>query len=344
MAAKQQRCPHHEHKSREMFVKHIKSLIGMCERSDLERSRNRILGDLSDKLNGGLCHQCTIQTFPHVVSVIDKTEFDYKGFIMAASYLLYSLEYPFIAKFIFHQSRLWLVLFGLYFWCLGSIKSACQQTEHSNTNFVSSINIRSRLHLLCQSGSQLCYFMSLMKKHHWHILLEKPGSSEICCFDYLLDFVEYQLQTGFYLNDDDEQNLLSEVMQYLLVLILFGANYLKMHSHEYKHSVQYLRRIGRVLEHSEALTGFDCIIKIDDLSSLHSTLHGPASVLWNQKWMNMKCARIGCKVRRIDNDKLYKCKKCKVVRYCSKRCQKIDWNMNDHKKHCRMLRKIKISH
>ena len=43
----------------------------------------------------------------------------------------------------------------------------------------------------------------------------------------------------------------------------------------------------------------------------------------NEKWK-----------RRERINKWYICKGCKCVRYCSKRCQKISWNIYDHKKQC----------
>ena len=33
----------------------------------------------------------------------------------------------------------------------------------------------------------------------------------------------------------------------------------------------------------------------------------------------------------------YRCKGCKVVYYCSRRCQKVDWNSGNHKEICRRL-------
>ena len=36
--------------------------------------------------------------------------------------------------------------------------------------------------------------------------------------------------------------------------------------------------------------------------------------------------------------KWYKCKGCKMVFYCSRKCQKYDWSRLDHKKLCHKLR------
>lgn len=46
------------------------------------------------------------------------------------------------------------------------------------------------------------------------------------------------------------------------------------------------------------------------------------------------CANIKCDKEKDDVSKI--CKKCKMVYYCSKHCQKIDWK-NKHKKQCKQL-------
>ena len=43
-------------------------------------------------------------------------------------------------------------------------------------------------------------------------------------------------------------------------------------------------------------------------------------VIWKLKWNKTKYAGINCNNTREDVDKLYKCKQCRVSRYCSKHC------------------------
>ena len=55
----------------------------------------------------------------------------------------------------------------------------------------------------------------------------------------------------------------------------------------------------------------------------------------------MKCDNVGCNVTRSENNnKLYKCKQCQVIRYCSRKCQKIDWNKNNHTVLCERFTKM----
>ena len=48
---------------------------------------------------------------------------------------------------------------------------------------------------------------------------------------------------------------------------------------------------------------------------------------------------ICCNICNLASTKMKWCKKCKIVRYCSKKCQKIDWNRNNHKQLCQKIRK-----
>lgn len=53
---------------------------------------------------------------------------------------------------------------------------------------------------------------------------------------------------------------------------------------------------------------------------------------------NKTCQWIYCRKNKQENTnnnlKWYKCRKCVIVYYCSKKCQKLDWNRGYHKKFC----------
>eukprot|EP01084_Bolivina_argentea_P270145 459295_1 len=56
------------------------------------------------------------------------------------------------------------------------------------------------------------------------------------------------------------------------------------------------------------------------------------------KWWDYEDDR-KAKNKRLTCHKFYKCKQCKVARYCSKKCQKIHWNVYNHKLQCVSIRK-----
>lgn len=50
------------------------------------------------------------------------------------------------------------------------------------------------------------------------------------------------------------------------------------------------------------------------------------------------CGWRECKKKEVDEDDAFKsCTECKIERYCSRRCQKKDWNEGDHKRLCKIM-------
>lgn len=52
-----------------------------------------------------------------------------------------------------------------------------------------------------------------------------------------------------------------------------------------------------------------------------------------KKWKNVTTLKI-CNFCKRNDRKLNKCKNCRRVFYCNKKCQKQDWNLNNHRKFC----------
>ena len=64
-----------------------------------------------------------------------------------------------------------------------------------------------------------------------------------------------------------------------------------------------------------------------------------------ESFTEIKCGNKKCRHIKSPFDyhtKWYICKKCKKIYYCSRKCQKYDWNRYDHKSYCRQLRKCNI--
>ena len=51
------------------------------------------------------------------------------------------------------------------------------------------------------------------------------------------------------------------------------------------------------------------------------------------KWKNVTTLRM-CDICKRNSKRLLKCKHCRKKLYCSRKCQKIDWNLNNHKRKC----------
>ena len=61
------------------------------------------------------------------------------------------------------------------------------------------------------------------------------------------------------------------------------------------------------------------------------------------KWTQMQCQNGKCDARRKDKE-LRICGNCGVVRYCSRKCQKIDWVEGDHRLDCNRLKTMCLEH
>ena len=78
-------------------------------------------------------------------------------------------------------------------------------------------------------------------------------------------------------------------------------------------------------------------------------LYGNYSRIWLKNdysdklmgWNDIECQRSGCAKTKRDAKKCkedwYQCSRCKYARYCSKHCQKVDWNTGSHKKLCALM-------
>eukprot|EP01084_Bolivina_argentea_P256895 432688_1 len=73
---------------------------------------------------------------------------------------------------------------------------------------------------------------------------------------------------------------------------------------------------------------------------------GPLNILKHisnisKSCINKQCRKAGFWFNKSKNElvkrKLFVCKSCKMVYYCCRKCQKYDWNRNDHRKLCKLL-------
>ena len=72
----------------------------------------------------------------------------------------------------------------------------------------------------------------------------------------------------------------------------------------------------------------------------HASFDKFAQKVHRMKWNDMQCQNSKCDKRRKDVDNFYKCKRCRVCRYCCSWCQKYDWKLY-HKSMCKKLKKLR---
>eukprot|EP01083_Nonionella_stella_P176048 614896_1 len=68
-----------------------------------------------------------------------------------------------------------------------------------------------------------------------------------------------------------------------------------------------------------------------------------SEIVFRLKWYETECHNVSCDNRRFNVDKFYKCKQCRVARYCCRSCQKKDWNLN-HKYVCNVLMQLQVEY
>eukprot|EP01083_Nonionella_stella_P148558 470509_1 len=76
----------------------------------------------------------------------------------------------------------------------------------------------------------------------------------------------------------------------------------------------------------------------------HKEIKRLSTMLFRVKWYEMECHNVCCDKRRFNVNEFYKCEGCKVARYCSKRCQKKDWNLYNHESVCNGLKELQAKY
>ena len=202
----------------------------------------------------------------------------------------------------------------------------------------------------------------LFKDKYWEYLFKYHTG--YCYFEHWLQFVEQQLNQ-LQLNDRAilKQIGSTEMLQCFLILVTVGLQKMKSEWYKKLPIKKYFRvkklmkwldhiktRFGKEKTHfgvmrnpyyGAIVSSFISLKREKDASTFYETVMNLGEQVWNTKWNSVKCQNFACDKKRTDVEKFYKCKKCRVIRYCSKRCQKMDWNRDNHKRYCRKFRKLR---
>lgn len=194
---------------------------------------------------------------------------------------------------------------------------------------------------LAAVGYRISSNIAFLTQSNWCTLIKLSGD-----FEAFLQFIECQMVHGFYLKYAGGLC----VIRHVLTLIIFGLHFMKVSG--YSIAIQNeitgcLHRLGLKLRKNNKMQHGDDMIQLlvafgneKRLVVMQQAGLDHARKLCKESWRNMECANIGCNVQRKDKDCLYKCSKCRVVRYCSTRCQKVDWNKNNHRLYCMAFQKL----
>eukprot|EP01084_Bolivina_argentea_P143228 251577_1 len=340
------RCGHSnkKYKSCDDFCKHLEILRRRFLKDDYV-GRN-FFDDLANK---GYCRNCSVIIASNLVHITDYRQFhfDTEGIEEKRLYFINCLQYLSTANFIFNQSELWVTLITYVSVSINDLKQ--RQSLNLDTEM--------QFHNIAVLLFQIVRSIGIMKKYHWKLFCEQ----HICLIQWM-GFVESQLKSKLFL----DIRFGKQTIFCIFVLITFTLQHLNEESisimrekYKFKGMKTWFLKL-KDLKTQFDLSAFEIIKSFHDLAYYTFILEAYASLedqenvkkfqqifqekvcdVHRIKWNNMQCHNMLCIKKRHNGKKFYKCRSCRVTRYCSRLCQKHDWNENNHKRSCRKLTKIR---
>ena len=351
-------CDHHNFKSSEAYILHIRKTMKKLHQSRETKPfiYKQIMSGMASisKIGYGWCQNCALIITSTIYKLIDDNTRTYyrklniskpniimtqQQMLIISFYFVNSVYYPCFAKFMFHQSEyLWVGIFDALYFSM-EMARRCYVDGHETECY------SDRYTAICMLSTAILRNIHLLKAAHWEKLCALDIDRGYSYLDTWLGFMEQELKYRNYLQCKGGMAM----MHCLFVFITMSLHTLKQQKNksEIKKLMRWIGKIEKgekyVNKHvmSDVIPKSLAILKNEpDNDTLYDMFKQSGKQIWSRKWQDMKCQNVGCNVQR-KYGKLYKCKKCKCARYCSRKCQKIDWNRNQHKKYCKKLKKIR---
>lgn len=355
-------CAHYRFPSISCFIAHIQQLKkGMKEKDGVDPEEHDRLADLKEALfDDGVCQECALYITINMdkllkrnkqcntmikniccgnrevteSTMIEEFSFEVDDCLNGGcnlSMAIPCMQYVQCNKIIMNRRNLWMnhIFVGLNV-MIFSIHHACKQhiDGKGHTEYLTATAFSNLAIFLFQIIRNL----SSWKRRHWKSLLR--GNSEL-----IFDFIAFQLEHEFY--------LLHERGKFVLfsLLILMSKAVHKMHNNfvgalnitKLQEWCQRLmmRNFQKFLDEETLAVSFMFLNVPWFVGEMNHMINRRLRKVQDLKWKDMQCQRGKCSIRR-NNSVLRKCGSCRCVRYCSRRCQKRDWN--EHKSQCRKLK------
>eukprot|EP01084_Bolivina_argentea_P271984 462969_1 len=304
-------CPHHTFKTSQSFVQASTGKIDKL---------SEIFEDTFPDINNEWL-ECCEECYSQIVTYLYKNWFKPPLIILYYDICGNLMNFGTISSLIFKQSDMFIKIFEYVFAC--DRLQTLSNIDKTNPPFCYQFGIS----ILFQTILNI----SLLKTIHWKIL----G----CYFENFLKAITKELECGIY-------STLESAALYIHSLLIFIVFVLK-HTHAKRNKTLmrlYLRKWRHILQNTKDKDQIDMISQFillnnnNKLCYLYNSLNEIMVEYDNMRWYEMKCFR--CRIKRINAD-LKKCKSCRVTRYCSKQCQKNDWNEHNHRQQCKTFRKMR---
>eukprot|EP01083_Nonionella_stella_P229622 812539_1 len=360
-------CAHHKYSSTESFIEVIQYLNNKFKETDAGDENKQLTEEMHDLIGVGCCKKCCLYLISNIYQLTDyqknviaqhtyhdKTHTkqtlycrvdQIEDLSIAANYFVNCLFYLEFAHFVFNQSNLWsyflLALNGM----MSDVDRRCNLFHSQSVSDCTDLDFG--YGPLSVMLFQFVRNIKLLNKRHYESIL---GIHNVC-IGHWLQFIQKQLDYGIWLHPQNKQFSTSS-LYCCIVIICYMIQYIK--TNEYNANIHGLDMIQQWLQRLKSNAHMDipvvllihsCIAlgKDESHQSLYDCFNDFAQDVYNMKWNDMRCYNDKCNVQRreLKHYKLYKCKGCRVIRYCSRQCQKHDWNQNKHRFVCRKLRKLR---
>ena len=342
-------CSHQSSKFRHSPQKFV-AFIMRALYSPYDHNNNAIpdkIKYLAQHINNSICQQCAyllaIQ-IPTFLTMLKKHKRYYfvgasDGVVLLCFILLLVVDYPSLAMFYFHHTKLWKSIMQCLADCCKWQEIQREMQDVPTTTILSGfIQIKSDIKRMISK-------VPLMQhSKYWRKCIKYHMSYVLTTCDYIIretngDIIQSGTNAVFH-------------VQYMIENFLYYKHGIppKLKSKYDGYISKYKEGIMKILDcirdvdgdHSKELetiqaTCLSSLLAIDGRGGLcGSDMQQYVFDVWNSSKKEMQCLWVECdkKAKDMRSGKLSKCKRCGVARYCSKYCQKRDWKYGNHKLIC----------
>jgi len=340
-------CPHRRSSSPFAFISRVEECANDIHRGcSLKRdlfSAEASKYETVDLLAKGLCRRCVLFIASNLPLLLSRVFVDaLHPNTLCTLYYMDCLRHHHTANFVLNQSTLWLGL-------LSNITRFVRVFEAGDRRIATrSKAIRSRaaegattFYEECNTlTNYLCLAirsLSSWRRKHWAAVFESH-------FWRWLAFIANQLERRSWIESFDSG--VTTILCFYIVAVhaLYEMAKFPLSGYSKKFKV-WIRRLKSIKkrqrtdanDRSGVLDLFLMLRMRETVDTAHRAFAAMGAEVDVLKWQRMQCQNGKCDRLRITHT-LYKCKACRVARYCSSKCQKRDWAT--HKTLCRKMKRM----
>eukprot|EP01084_Bolivina_argentea_P138348 243584_1 len=355
-------CGHHKYKSIKSFISSIQDSVTQQKSTEDNEINDMFNNNIIDLIGAGCCKQCSlyialkvkqilrvgleynIGTYLHEKYYIQTVDFDRDQYhiTILRIYFTNCLQYFQIADLILNKSDLWIHLFMLLQLNIhmvdAKVNTYCKYEQTQKQYMIEDLakEYQQLTLLLFQIIRNICLF----QEFHWKCIV----SDRFKYIETWQKFVQNQLNHKLF-SEGKVAGWGMPCIRCFFILICYALKYMKHSSSNYKRIHLWFSHLKQniIFDSISMMQKFSLLLDSEYAGELLKWFDGFAKQVCQKKWNTMQCQNGKCNRKRCDrkNRKFYKCKMCRIARYCSKKCQKYDWNKGHHKLYCKQLREMK---